>query len=164
MVEASPARDRIGELRDRAAGLPHPALEAAALDHAEYLAQLGEQADLLRRQILLVVRDPVRAAGPDSLIRSRRAHSRNEDQQPSDGARKAAAARVVRRISEATDLLAPAGISVTPLDAAQATAVLATATNPDSPLPPSAAMAGADEVITNPSGPDPGLDAEEDFA
>ncbi|WP_338596953.1 PrgI family protein [Saccharopolyspora sp. SCSIO 74807] len=155
---------QIGELRERAAGLPHPALEAAALDHAEYLAQLGEQADLLRRQILLVVRDPVRAAGQDSLIRSRRgARSRNEAQ-PSDTARKAAAARLVRRMSEATDLLAPAGIAVTPLDAAQATAVLATATNPDSPLPPWAGMAGADEVITNPAGPDPGLDTEEDFA
>ena len=67
-------------------------------------------------------------------------------------------------MSEATELLSPAGISVTPLDAAQATAVLSTATNPDSPLPPSAEMAGAGEVITTPIGSDWELDTEEDFS
>ena len=52
---------QIAELRDRAAGLPHPALEAAAIEHADYLAQLGEQTDLLRRELLLVLREPVPA-------------------------------------------------------------------------------------------------------
>jgi hypothetical protein len=54
----------------------------------------------------------------------------------------------VRRLGEAIELLSPAGIVVTPLDAGQATAVLASACNPDSLLPPSAGLAGADEVIT----------------
>jgi hypothetical protein len=54
----------------------------------------------------------------------------------------------VRRLGEAVELLTPAGIVVTPLDAGQATAVLASACNPDSLLPPSAGLAGADEVIT----------------
>jgi hypothetical protein len=63
-------------------------------------------------------------------------------------ARRAAESRLVRRLGEATELLAPAGIVVTPLDAGQATAVLASACNPDSLLPPSAGLAGADEVIT----------------
>ncbi|MBK0868687.1 PrgI family protein [Saccharopolyspora sp. HNM0986] len=156
---------QIAELRERAAGLPHPALESAALDHADYLAQLGQQADLLRRQILLVVREPVRTTGQDSLTQRRRlGRSRGGSDQPSDGARKAAASRLLRRMSEATELLSPAGISVTPLDAAQATAVLSTATNPDSPLPPSAEMAGAGEVITTPIGSDWDLDTEEDFS
>lgn len=156
---------QITELRERAAGLPHPALESAALDHADYLAQLGQQADLLRRQILLVVREPVRTTGQDSLTPRRRfGRLRGSGDQPSDGARKAAASRLLRRMSEATELLSPAGISVTPLDAAQATAVLSTATNPDSPLPPSAAMAGAGEVITTPVGSDWDLEPGEDFS
>jgi hypothetical protein len=158
---------QIAELRERAAGLPHPALESAALDHADYLAQLGQQADLLRRQILLVVREPVRTTGQgqDSLTRRRRfTRPRTGSDQPSDGARRAAASRLLRRMSEATELLSPAGISVTPLDAAQATAVLSTATNPDSPLPPSAAMAGTGEVITTPVGSDWDRDTEEDFS
>jgi len=41
---------------------------------------------------------------------------------------------------------------VTPLDAGQATAVLASACNPDTFLPPSAGLAGADEVITTTGG------------
>ncbi|XVS67758.1 PrgI family protein [Actinosynnema sp. CA-299493] len=43
--------DLTAELRERAGGLPHPALEAAAVEHADYLAQLGEQSDLLREPI-----------------------------------------------------------------------------------------------------------------
>jgi hypothetical protein len=57
----------------------------------------------------------------------------------------------MRRLTEAIDLLAPAGITVTALDAGQATAVLAAACNPDSLIPPSAGLAGADEVITTAS-------------
>lgn len=143
--------DQIAELRERARGLPHPALEAAALDHADYLDQLGEQAELLRRQILLVIREPVRTLPSDSLTRQHRfgLPSRSiKDTEPSAGARRAATSRLLRRMHEATDLLSPAGIEVTPLDAAQATAVLSTATNPDSPIPPSPDMAGAYDVIT----------------
>lgn len=155
---------RIDELRARAGGLPHPALEAAALEHADYLVQLGEQTDLLRRQVLLILREPMSAAAPadglggpgplavlSSLTRRRRrAHS--ETTQASAGARRAAESRLVRRLNEAIELLAPAGIVVTPLDARQATAVLASACNPDTLLPPSADLAGADEVITTAGG------------
>ncbi len=52
------------------------------------------------------------------------------------GTRRAAESRLVRRLGEAIELLSPAGIVVTPLDAGQATAVLASACNPDSLLPP----------------------------
>jgi PrgI family protein len=157
---------QIAELRTRAGGLPHPALEAAAVEHADYLVQLGEQTDLLRRQVLLILREPMGAAGPtdglggpgplavlSSLTRGKR-RANAETTQASAGARRAAESRLVRRLSEAIELLAPAGIVVTPLDAGQATAVLASACNPDTLLPPSAALAGADEVITTAGGTD----------
>ncbi|EHR48348.1 hypothetical protein SacmaDRAFT_0031 [Saccharomonospora marina XMU15] len=158
---------QIAELRARAGGLPHPALEAAAVEHADYLVQLGEQTDLLRRQVLLILREPMGAAGPtdglggpgplavlSSLTRGKR-RANAETTQASAGARRAAESRLVRRLSEAIELLAPAGIVVTPLDAGQATAVLASACNPDTLLPPSAALAGADEVITTAGSTDP---------
>jgi hypothetical protein len=152
---------QINELLTRAGGLPHPALEAAAVEHANYLAQLGEQTDLLRRQVLLVLREPMSATaaptdglgGPSplsvltALARSTR-HGNTDTGRASAGVRRAAESRLVRRLGEAVELLASAGIVVTPLDAGQATAVLASACNPDTFLPPSAGLAGADEVIT----------------
>jgi hypothetical protein len=154
---------QIAELRERAGGLPHPALEAAAVEHADYLVQLGRQSDLLRRQVLIVLREPSGIAAPTdglggpgplavlgSLAGKRR---RRTGGQVDAGARRAAESRLVRRLGEAIELLSPAEIVVTPLDAGQATAVLASACNPDSLLPPSAELAGADEVITT-SGPD----------
>ena len=158
---------QISELRARAGGLPHPALEAAAMEHADYLVQLGEQTDLLRRQVLLVLREPIGGAatptdglgGPGPLsvlssVLSSRARSKRRGNgdggQVSAGPRRAAESRLVRRLGEAIELLSPAGIVVSPLDAGQATAVLACACNPDTLLPPSAALAGADEIITSP--------------
>jgi hypothetical protein len=154
---------QIAELRDRAGGLPHPALEAAAVEHADYLAQLARQSDLLRRQVLLVLREPLGVAAPtDGLggpgplatlgaLAGKRRH-KHADGPVNAGARRAAESRLVRRLGEAIELLSPAGIVVTPLDAGQATAVLASACNPDSLLPPSAELAGADEVITTSAG------------
>jgi hypothetical protein len=148
---------QIAELRERAAGLPHPALETAALDHADYLAQLGGEVDLLRRQVLLVIREPTHTNPQQeaTLIRARGRRARPAGERSSDAARKAAGSRLLRRMGEASDLLAPAGITVTSLDAAQATAVLSAATNPDNPVPPAAGMAGADEVITTTEEDDP---------
>ncbi len=155
---------QIAELRERAGGLPHPALEAAAVEHADYLVHLGQESDLLRRQVLLVLREPLGAAAPTdglggpgplavlgSMVGKRRTQA---DRQVDAGTRRAAESRLVRRLGEAIELLSPAGIVVTPLDAGQATAVLASACNPDSALPPSAGLAGADEVITTRSGTD----------
>ncbi|MCR6488312.1 PrgI family protein [Amycolatopsis sp. OK19-0408] len=140
---------QIAQLRDRAPGLPHPALEAAARDHADYLAELTAHADLLRRQVLLVLREPLRttpAPAVSSLLRRRRGK-----QPVDDRLRQAAEQRVVRRLDEATELLSSAGIVVTPLDAAAATGVLAAACNPDTFLPPSAQLAAADDVVTSTS-------------
>jgi hypothetical protein len=146
---------QISDLTEAAPGLPHPMLEAAALEHATYLDQLTRSTDLLRRQVLLVLREPVRAAmpadglggaSPLAVLRARRDRVRAD--QVTETARRAAETRLARRLGEAIELLSPAGITITPLDAGQATAVLATACNPDSLVPPAAGLAGADDVIT----------------
>jgi hypothetical protein len=163
--------DAIAELHERAGGLPHPALEAAALDHADYLTHLATNTDLWRRQVLLVLREPLGPATPPdglggtsptaalgSLLTSRSARRRDRAgdaagsaTDATDASVRAAEARLVRRLTEASDLLGAAGIAVTPLSAGQATTVLASACNPDTLLPTSAGLAGADEVITGPS-------------
>jgi hypothetical protein len=62
--------------------------------------------------------------------------------------RRAATARLIRRVGEAIDLLAPAGIVVTPLDPEQATAVLAAACNPDTALARSDRHTSGADVVT----------------
>lgn len=155
---------QIAELREQAAGLPHRALEQAAREHAEYLDQLGRATELLRRQVLLVLREPLLTSGPtDGLggvsplaALSARRRAAKQAGQVDDATRRAAEARLVRRLAEAVELLSPSGITVTPLDAGKATAVLAAACNPDSLIPPNAGLAASDEVIT--TVPDEGWD------
>jgi hypothetical protein len=164
---------QITELRERAGGLPHPALETAAVEHADYLLQLGDQSDLLRRQVLLVLREPLGTSaptdglggpGPLAVLASMAGKHRDRTGGQLDAAtRRAAESRLVHRLGEAVELLSPADIVVTPLDAGQATAVLASACNPDSLLPPSAGLAGADEVITTTAGTDFVEDDSADF-
>ncbi|MGY6655343.1 PrgI family protein [Amycolatopsis sp. TRM77291] len=153
---------QIAELREQAGGLPHPALEQAAREHADYLDQLGRATDLLRRQVLLILREPLLTsrptdglggASPLAALAAKR-KSAKQAVQVDDATRRAAEARLVRRLGEAVELLSPSGITVVPLDAGQATAVLAAACNPDSLIPPSAGLAGSDEVIT--TAPDEG--------
>jgi hypothetical protein len=156
---------QIAELREQAGGLPHPALEQAAREHAEYLDQLGRATDLLRRQVLLILREPLLTTGPTdglggaspltALTAKRKAAK--QAALVDDATRRAAEARLVRRLGEAVELLSPSGIVVTPLDAGQATAVLAAACNPDNLIPPNSGLAGSDEVIT--TAPDEGWDA-----
>ncbi|MER5257438.1 PrgI family protein [Streptomyces sp. NPDC002855] len=147
---------QIGELRDYAAALPHPALATAAREHADYVQQLGREVNLLRRQVLLILREPwgqgrTTAADLEGMSPfSGRALTRDSAPAPADGAtgRRAAGARLMRRLDEAAELLTPLGLSVVPLDCAQATAVLGAACNPDSLVAPSASLAAADAVIT----------------
>lgn len=145
---------QIQELQDTADSLPHPALREAALDHADHLASLNHNAQLLRRQVLLVAREPHPDTPSEAPIAGLRRlvgqwQPRSQPRESSaEGAMRSAAARLTRRIGEASDLLAPAGITLTPLAPRQARAVLAAATHPDSPMSPSPDLAGPDEIIT----------------
>lgn len=108
----------INELRQAAGGLPHPALEAAALAHADYLADLAAQNDLLTREVLLVLRDS--SNGPD------------------------AATPLRLRAGEATQSLATAGVNITVLDGAAAIPCLRASLDPwAAAAPEPAARVGA---------------------
>jgi hypothetical protein len=54
-------RDLVGAIDEIAPGLPHPALEAAAREHATFLRSLGTRRDALSRQVVICFRDPGRA-------------------------------------------------------------------------------------------------------
>jgi PrgI family protein len=117
-IDLAPA---IARLRDAAASLPHQALEDAALEHADFLAQLAASRDLLRRQVLMVIREPATRGRPD-----------------------AAAARALRRAAEAARTLAAAGVQAAVLDGYQAATVIAAACDPWRQVPSGA----SDTVIT----------------
>ncbi|GAA3745378.1 hypothetical protein HDA32_005120 [Spinactinospora alkalitolerans] len=112
---------------DRAApALPHPALQSAATDHADFLTGLAETRDLLYRHVLLVLREP-------------------------SGQGRHAAATVKRRADDAIRALAAAGSSAAVLDGPRAAAVLASATNPTrAGAAPPEGLAAPDAVITGP--------------
>ncbi|MCA1229655.1 PrgI family protein [Saccharopolyspora sp. 6M] len=143
---------QVADLDARAPGLPHPALEAAAREHAGYLADLAAGNDLLRRQVLLVLREPRTPLGGSrglgGVLPGRRGREHSGGHVPGSAERRAAETRLARRLGEATELLHPAGITVTPLDAAQAETVLASACNPDRLLPATAELASADDIVT----------------
>jgi hypothetical protein len=116
LVRALPL-DLTGHLRQlhvQARELPHPALAAAAAGHRDHLARLaagrGED-ELLTRQVLLILREPARGAGAG------------------------ADRRLLRRLHDAAALLAPLDVTVTPLNAAQTTALLSGTCNPDHDVP-----------------------------
>ena len=116
-------------LREAAGGLPHPALEAAALEHASFLAGLAEERDVLTRQVLLVIREP--------------AHGTTR---PGGGT---AATRATQRAGEAARLLAAADLQVRVLDGGQVTALLAACADPAASLT-AARLAGPGQPVTGP--------------
>jgi len=99
-IDLGPAIDA---LLAAAPGLAHPALEAAARDHAAFLGELARRRDLLRREVLVVLRQ---ASGPD------------------------APGRLARRAEAAASALGAAGVTLVPLDGASAAAGLAGALDP----------------------------------
>lgn len=126
-------------LRERAAALPHPALEQAALDHAAYLTELVVTRELLARHVLIVIREPHAATEPGTgSVRGRR---------DADGA----AMRALRRAEQTVRALAAAGINAYLLDGPQAAAVLAAAADPTAP-PMDPGLAAPGEPITGASG------------
>ena len=120
----------IDGLLDAAPGLAHPGLEAAARDHARFLAELAASRTLLRREVLVVLRQP---AGDRAAT----------DRAGGDPG----AEHLRRRAVEATGALAAAGVALTVLDGPAATAYISRALDPSSPTRP-AGLAAADEVIT----------------
>jgi hypothetical protein len=114
-----------------------PALAVAAAGHRDYLAALAATKPLTRH-VLLVLREPVPKASdprpdhdeePDGYGRGY--HDPYDDPEPG---RDAALARLLGRLGEAQRCLAPAEITVRPLDAHATTAALAAAADPDRPL------------------------------
>lgn len=118
-VELTPMIDR---LRADAAGLPHPALEAAARAHAAFLAELSAGRTLLRREVLVVLRQPAGAG---------------------------AAERLARRVEEATAGLAAAGVALTRLDGPVVAGCLLAGLDPATRRP--AGTVGPDAVVTGAS-------------
>jgi hypothetical protein len=110
----------VRELEGGAGGLPHPALERCARDHARFLGELARRRDVLRRTWLLVFRDPV-AAG--------------------------AGVRLARRAEEAAALLQAAGVQLVPVDQHAVQAVVGRAMDPDT-LQPLGGLARADQPVT----------------
>jgi hypothetical protein len=120
----------IAALEDTAPALPDPALEAAAFDHAAFLAELAASRDLLTRQVLLITREP-RRTGP--------------------GAARGAGggARAAQRAAEAARLLAAADLTVSVLDGGQVTALLTAAADPGADIHASR-LAVPGEPVTSP--------------
>ena len=125
-LDVGPAIDA---LLDAAPGLPHVALERAARDHAAFLADLAASRDLLRREVLVVLRQPAGQASTDE-----------------DGA-----GRLQRRAVEAVAALGAAGVSLSVLDGAGAASVIGRSLDPAGPPRPEAlagSSAGVDEPVT----------------
>ena len=135
---------QITDLLTGAAGLPDPGLTRLAHDHAAFLADLEARTELLRRQVLLVWREPTHHhAGRHHPSGGRRVRGG-----VGEAARRIAEDRLTRRADEATELLAPIGITLTPLDPHQAAAVLTAACNPGLPQSPTAEAAVPGDTIT----------------
>jgi hypothetical protein len=114
-------------LLDAAPGLPHVALERAARDHAAFLADLAASRALLRREVLVVLRQPAGQAGAEG-----------------EGA-----GRLLRRAAEAAAALAAAGVSLSVLDGAAAASVLGRCLDPAAPPRPGGLPGAADgEPVT----------------
>ena len=128
-AERLDVRPAIDALLDAAPGLPHVALERAARDHAAFLADLAASRALLRREVLVVLRQPASQAST--------AGDRS--------------GRLLRRAGEAVSALGAAGVSLSVLDGVAASSVIARCLDPaGSPRPGGLAgsSAGIDEPVT----------------
>ncbi|GHJ35465.1 PrgI family protein [Streptomyces sp. TS71-3] len=117
-IDLAPLADA---LQQDAAALPLPALERAALAHADFLADLATTGNLLGRQIVLVAREEAPVSG---------AH------------RHAGEEGVLQRVAEAARALTAAEVTVTPLDVEHSAELVRAACNPDTPVPPVSAPTG----------------------
>ena len=109
-------------LEARAGGLPHPALEEAAREHASFLASLGSRRDVLERQVLVCFREP-RGGSPEE-----------------------SAGRLGHRVEEAAALLRGMGVRLSRLEAEEATELLVRASDPEAAPPPRGSLLGSGPV------------------
>ena len=117
----------VAALREAAPGLPHPALEQAALEHASFLEELAADRDVLTRQALLIVREPGHGTGRGGT----------------------AAGRALQRAGEAARLLGGADLQVQVLDGGRVTALLAACADPAAPPRPSGQAALPGRPVTS---------------
>ena len=110
-----------------AGALPHPALAAAAADHARFLDELAERRDPLRRQVLIVTRTSAAERGEHTAR---------------------------RRADDTARALSGLGVTTRALDGHAATTALAAAADPYRPPRPGG-LAAPDTVITGPNRPTP---------
>ena len=111
----------VAEIESGAGGLPHPDLEAAARDHARFLAGLTARRNVLRREVLLVFS----AASSDD----------------------AAHASLHQRADEAIVSLAAAGIVVQPLEEHAARDMLARCADSADPTPAEMLVDAEDRIV-----------------
>jgi hypothetical protein len=104
-------RGLVEAIEERAGGLPHLALEAAAREHAGFLRSLGARRDVLSRQVLLCFREP------------------------GGGSTEDASSRLSHRVEEAGALLRGLGVRLVRLEGAEATDLLARASDPEAEPP-----------------------------
>jgi len=109
----------VAAIRAGAPSLPSPALERAALGHAAFLSSLAAGRDVLRRAVLVVLRQGPGPAGAEVLR---------------------------RRVEQAARGLAAAGVDLVPLGADDALAALGASVDPDGPPRP-AGLARPGQVI-----------------
>lgn len=96
----------VDEIERRARALPHPALEAAALEHAQFLRGLSARRDVLARQVLVCLREPGTNEAESTL-------------------------RLRHRVEELQALCRGIGLRLTQLDGAAARRVLARCADPE---------------------------------
>jgi len=121
-LDVGPAIDA---LLDAAPGLPHLALERAARDHAAFLSDLAESRTLLRREVLVVLRQPAGQASGDR------------------------AGRLLRRAAEAVTALGAAGVGLSVLDGVAASNVISRCLDPAGPPRPGG-LAGSARSLDEP--------------
>jgi hypothetical protein len=105
---------------DRAAGLPHPALEDAARSHVAFLDELAASRELLHRDVTVAVRD------------------------------RRSPAHAIARADEAARALGGCEVTAHRLDAAQAAAALAACLNPSAPPAPTGLAASSAVIHAQP--------------
>ncbi|MGH2726721.1 MAG: PrgI family mobile element protein [Actinomycetota bacterium] len=109
----------VEEMERRAGALPHPALEAAALEHGVFLRTLAGRRDVLTRQVFICFRD------------RRPSHE--------------AASRLTHRVEEAATFLRGMGVRLRRLDAGEASRLIARACDPA--CPPARGALEPDELV-----------------